>query len=84
VDARRRRLALGERRITVSQVDVNVRKLREWDLAWADVVFVSGMIAQRDLAHTLIARCRPSLFPLAVTLSIRGHHFRKTGAGLGL
>jgi len=39
-------------------VDVNVRKLREQDLAWADLVFISGMIAQRDSAHKLIARCR--------------------------
>jgi hypothetical protein len=39
-------------------VDVNVRKLREEDLAWADVVFISGMIAQQDSAHELIARCR--------------------------
>jgi radical SAM superfamily enzyme YgiQ (UPF0313 family) len=39
-------------------VDVNVRKLREKDLAWAEVVFLSGMIAQRDSAHELIARCR--------------------------
>ena len=39
-------------------VDVNVRELREQDLAWADVVFISGMIAQRDSAHELIARCR--------------------------
>jgi radical SAM superfamily enzyme YgiQ (UPF0313 family) len=39
-------------------VDVNVRKLQEQDLAWADVVFISGMIAQRDSAHELIARCR--------------------------
>lgn len=39
-------------------VDVNVRKLRENDLAWADVVFISGMIAQRDSAHGLIAHCR--------------------------
>jgi radical SAM superfamily enzyme YgiQ (UPF0313 family) len=39
-------------------VDVNVRKLREKDLAWAEVVFVSGMIAQRDSARELIARCR--------------------------
>jgi radical SAM superfamily enzyme YgiQ (UPF0313 family) len=38
-------------------VDVNVRKLREKDLAWAEVVFVSGMIAQRDSARELIARC---------------------------
>lgn len=39
-------------------VDANVRKLREKDLAWADLVFVSGMIAQRDSARELIARCR--------------------------
>jgi radical SAM superfamily enzyme YgiQ (UPF0313 family) len=39
-------------------VDVNVRKLRDKDLAWADVVFISGMIAQQDSAHKLVARCR--------------------------
>jgi len=39
-------------------VDVNVRKLREKDLAWAEVVFISGMIAQQDSAHELITRCR--------------------------
>lgn len=39
-------------------VDVNVRKLRERDLAWADLVFISGMIAQRDSARALIARGR--------------------------
>ena len=39
-------------------VDVNVRKLRDKDLAWADLVFISGMIAQRDSAHELVARCR--------------------------
>jgi len=39
-------------------VDVNERKLRAQDLNWADVVFISGMIAQRNSAHELIARCR--------------------------
>ena len=39
-------------------VDVNVRLLREKDLAWADVVLISAMIAQRDSAVQLIARCR--------------------------
>lgn len=39
-------------------VDMNTRKLREKDLTWADAVFISGMIAQRDSAHELIARCR--------------------------
>ena len=32
--------------------------LREKDLAWADVVLISAMIAQRDSAVQLIARCR--------------------------
>jgi radical SAM superfamily enzyme YgiQ (UPF0313 family) len=39
-------------------VDVNVRKLREKDLDRADIVFISGMIAQQDSAHELVARCR--------------------------
>lgn len=39
-------------------VDVNVRPLRDEDLAWADVVMISAMIAQRDSAMRLIARCR--------------------------
>ena len=39
-------------------IDLNVATLREADLAWADLVFVSGMIAQRDSARTLIDRCR--------------------------
>jgi len=39
-------------------VDLNVRKLRERDLRWADVVFLSAMIAQRGSAEALIARCR--------------------------
>jgi radical SAM superfamily enzyme YgiQ (UPF0313 family) len=39
-------------------VDLNVRRLREKDLAWADLVLVSAMIAQRDSARKLIARCR--------------------------
>lgn len=38
-------------------VDVNVRALREKDLAWADVVMISAMIAQRESAVQLIARC---------------------------
>ena len=39
-------------------VDVNVRRLTAKDLAWADIVFVSAMIAQRDSARALLARCR--------------------------
>ena len=38
-------------------IDVNVRKLRDKDLAWADYAFVSGMTIQRESARRIIARC---------------------------
>jgi len=39
-------------------VDVNVEKLTERDLAWAECAFISGMIVQRDSAREIIARCK--------------------------
>jgi radical SAM superfamily enzyme YgiQ (UPF0313 family) len=39
-------------------VDLNVGHLTDHDLAWADVVCLSAMIAQRTSAETVIARCR--------------------------
>ena len=39
-------------------IDLNVAKLRDADLEWADLVMVSGMIAQRESARALIARCK--------------------------
>lgn len=39
-------------------VDLNATTLTEKDLAWADYVFISAMIVQRDAARTLIARCK--------------------------
>ena len=39
-------------------VDVNVTKLKDRDLAWADVVLISGMALQRKSAHEIIARCK--------------------------
>lgn len=39
-------------------VDTNVRRLTKKDLAWADCVFISAMVIQRDAAHQLIAQCR--------------------------
>lgn len=41
-------------------VDLNVDKLRDTDLAWADVAFISGMIVQKDSAHRLVERCKAS------------------------
>ncbi len=39
-------------------VDVNVRRLAEADLAWADIVFIGGMTVQRDSARAIIGQCR--------------------------
>jgi len=39
-------------------VDLNVTALTEKDLAWADYVFISAMVVQRDAARMLIARCK--------------------------
>ena len=39
-------------------VDLNVSSLSQKDLAWADFVFVSGMVVQRDAARALISRCK--------------------------
>jgi radical SAM superfamily enzyme YgiQ (UPF0313 family) len=39
-------------------IDMNVTKLTEKDLAWADLVFISGMVVQRDSARQTIARCK--------------------------
>ena len=38
-------------------VDLNVSVLREADLEWADMVLISGMIAQSGSAKVLIERC---------------------------
>ena len=39
-------------------VDLNVMKLRDKDLEWADWVFISGMVLQRASAREIIARCK--------------------------
>ncbi len=39
-------------------VDTNVERLRDRDLAWADVVLLSGMHIQRDSLADLVERCR--------------------------
>jgi radical SAM superfamily enzyme YgiQ (UPF0313 family) len=45
-------------------VDVNVSKLTEKDLAWADHVFISGMTVQRESAHEIISRCSAAGIPI--------------------
>jgi radical SAM superfamily enzyme YgiQ (UPF0313 family) len=39
-------------------VDLNVTKLTEKDLTWADCVFISAMIVQRGSARQTISRCK--------------------------
>jgi radical SAM superfamily enzyme YgiQ (UPF0313 family) len=39
-------------------VDLNVRRLTQRDLDWADMAFVSAMTVQRTSAHAVIARCK--------------------------
>ena len=39
-------------------VDLNVRRLRDSDLDWADLVFLSGMLVQGPSMKAQIARCK--------------------------
>jgi radical SAM superfamily enzyme YgiQ (UPF0313 family) len=39
-------------------VDVNVTRLKEEDLAWADYAFISSMMVQRESTRQIIAACR--------------------------
>jgi len=39
-------------------VDMNVDKLKESDLAWADMVFIGGMVIQRESAKRIIEQCK--------------------------
>ncbi|MFO7786026.1 MAG: B12-binding domain-containing radical SAM protein [Thermodesulfobacteriota bacterium] len=39
-------------------VDMNVTKLTDEDLAWADWAFISGMVVQKDSARQTISLCR--------------------------
>ncbi|MBW2094479.1 MAG: B12-binding domain-containing radical SAM protein [Deltaproteobacteria bacterium] len=39
-------------------IDLNVTRLKESDLAWADYAFISGMVVQRNDARHIITRCK--------------------------
>ena len=38
-------------------VDINVERLTDKDLLWADIAFIGGMAIQRESARQIIARC---------------------------
>lgn len=39
-------------------IDLNVKKIKEKDILWADYVFVSGMIIQKEAAQNIINKCK--------------------------
>ncbi|MFN2533508.1 MAG: B12-binding domain-containing radical SAM protein [Pyrinomonadaceae bacterium] len=39
-------------------VDVNVRKLKSSDIEWADMIFLTGMLAQKESLHQIAKRCK--------------------------
>jgi radical SAM superfamily enzyme YgiQ (UPF0313 family) len=41
-------------------IDMNISELSDEDLAWADYAMISAMVAQRDSAREIIARCKQS------------------------
>src|SRR3989344_7883618 len=39
-------------------VDLNISELKDEHIAWADMVFISAMIVQKDSAQEIINRCK--------------------------
>jgi len=56
-------------------VDINIQKLTDNDLAWADYVFISGMIVQRDSAHQIIAQCKEANLKVVAGGPLFTHEF---------
>ncbi|MBN1581649.1 MAG: DUF4070 domain-containing protein [Anaerolineae bacterium] len=45
-------------------VDLNVTRLTNKDLAWADYAFISAMVVQREGVYKVIARCKEAGLPI--------------------
>src|SRR6476659_6400954 len=39
-------------------VDLEVRSLKRSDIEWADMVFVTAMLVQKDALHRIVDRCK--------------------------
>src|SRR5215813_7854165 len=39
-------------------VDMNVRKLRPADIEWADIIFLTAMLVQKDSLHRVVSQCK--------------------------
>jgi radical SAM superfamily enzyme YgiQ (UPF0313 family) len=50
--------AMLPKNFEVRLVDMNIEELRQEDLLWADFVFISAMITQKDSAHKVVRQCK--------------------------
>jgi radical SAM superfamily enzyme YgiQ (UPF0313 family) len=39
-------------------VDLNVRSIKNSEIEWADMVFITGMLVQKDSLHEVVRRCK--------------------------
>ena len=39
-------------------VDLNIQALKSSDIAWADMIFVTAMLVQKESLHKVVARCK--------------------------
>ena len=39
-------------------VDTNTKELKDKDIAWADLIFISAMIVQQDSVKEIVRRCK--------------------------
>ena len=46
--------SLWERRL----VDVNVQSLKQADIEWADMIFLTAMLVQKESLHNIVKRCK--------------------------
>ncbi|MBI9076531.1 MAG: B12-binding domain-containing radical SAM protein [Desulfatibacillum sp.] len=66
--------ALFPKSINLRLIDLNIEKLRKKDLEWADAVFVSAMIIQKDSFDEVVAMCHAAGKPV-----IAGGPYATTG-----
>ena len=50
--------ALFPREYDLKLVDLNISRLKETDIAWADAVFISAMLVQKESMAYIVERCR--------------------------
>src|SRR4030042_3891552 len=62
-------------------VDMNVRKLKDKDLLWADYVFLSAMSIQKESVKAVLARCRELGVKVVAGGALFSHNQQEVGRG---